>query len=255
VTLEAVLFDLGGTLIDYHDPQADDPRQPFRRITLLGYRALLDRLAADGVDCPPWETMLRLFEGHMRETVRADREEMRGVGVEAPMRAALADAGIPLDDAAWRSACGAFYDVIAEVVSPRQGITETLTALDARGLHLGIISNTYWADEMHDDHLRQAGLLDLLPTRFYSARMPYRKPHPSIFEAALAAIDVPAEAAAYVGDRPDVDVAAAQAVGMHGILIRSKYRGEGLMGVEPDAIIDEIPDLLEVIPQLEKAAP
>lgn len=251
--LQAILFDIGGTLLHYHDPQSDTPAQPFRRITLVGYRALLDRLAAGGVVCPPWEDMLGLFEAHMRQVIRADVEEMRGAGVEAPMHAALADAGVTLDDAAWQTACGAFYDVIAGIVTPRRGIAETLQALDARGFTLGVISNTYWAGEMHDEHLREAGLLDLLPTRIYSAQMPYRKPHPSIFEAALAAIDVPAQAAAYVGDRPDVDVAAAQAVGMRGILIHSPYRQEGLMGVQPDAIVDEIPDLLEVVPQLEKA--
>src|SRR5262249_45163127 len=108
-------------------------------------------------------------------------------------------------------------------------------------------SNTYWAADLHDAHLATYGLLDLLPMRLYSCDFPHIKPHPAIFEAALERMGVPAADSLYVGDRPDADVAGAQKAGMRGALIRSPHESSPLDGVTPDAIIDELPDLVEAV--------
>lgn len=47
----------------------------------------------------------------------------------------------------------------------------------------------------------------------------WRKPHPAPFDAALATLDVAAEDAVYIGDRPDTDVAGAAAAGMRAIRV------------------------------------
>ena len=58
------------------------------------------------------------------------------------------------------------------------------------------------------------------------------KPHRSIFEAALAALDVEAAEAAMVGDSYDDDIAGARALGMRAILLDR----DGLHVGEPDRI-------------------
>lgn len=259
MTLRAILFDLGGTLLHYADPTSTDPERPFRDITLAGFDALLAALAESGVDIPPGEVMHERLDTHIRREYLAAREGLRGGSIETPMRAALADSGVSLDGAAWADARQHFYRRIDGIVSPRLGLQETLGALRARGYRLGLISNTYWAADLHDRHLAEHGLLEFFPVRVYSCDAPYQKPHPGIFKLALDALGVEAGQAAYVGDRPDVDVAGAQGAGMLGILIRSPYRLEGggpqAGEVVPDAVIDELPDLPAALDALEAARP
>jgi HAD superfamily hydrolase (TIGR01458 family) len=79
------------------------------------------------------------------------------------------------------------------------------------------------------------------------------KPAPGMFEAALAAIDCPAEAAVMVGDDVVADVLAAQDVGCTGILVRTgKYRPEDeTRAGTPDHVVDSFVD----VPALVGAGP
>lgn len=253
--LKAILFDLGGTLLHYHDPELTDNARPFRRVTLAGFDDLLDALEVTGTALPPRAEMHARLDEQIRQSYLAGLDGLRGGSVEAPMRAALAGVGVTLDEATWAEVRRHFYRRIDEIVSPRVGMVETLAALRERGYKLGLISNTYWAADLHDRHLEEHGLLDLLPLRVYSCDTPYRKPHPAIFRTALDALGVQPEEAAYVGDRLDVDVAGAQSAGMVGVLIRSPYQPQGSApaDVTPDIIIDELPDLPPALAALEKS--
>ena len=245
--LSAVLFDLGGTLLHYHDPETIDHQRHFRRITQQGFADLLAALRDRGYHLPADAALLDDLDKQIRENYLADVKALRGGSIETPMRAALADQGIDVPDDVWRDVRDTFYQRIDEIVSPRSGLIETLTNLHAR-YKLGIISNTYWAGRLHDRHLERYDLLDFFPVRIYSSDSRYMKPHPGIFRQALAALETAPDEAAYVGDRLDVDVGGAQAVGMRGVLIRSPYRSEEFDGpppddVTPDAVVNELPDL------------
>lgn len=251
MTLKAVLFDLGGTLLHYHDPQTDDPAHPFRRVTMLGIQAVLDQLGADGVTPPPVDRLQPVVDRHIRQVVMAARETLSGGSVETPIRAALAESGVALDDGRWLALRQHFYGPIDQIVFPREGVQATLVALRDAGYRLGLISNTLWAADLHDRHLAEHGLLDLLPVRVYSCDVPYQKPHPSIFHTALARLGVQPTEAVYVGDRVDADVCGAQGAGLRAILIRSPYSSGSLDGCTPDAIIAELPDLIPALAEIE----
>ena len=57
-------------------------------------------------------------------------------------------------------------------------------------------------------------------------RTRYSKPHPAIFEAALAAVGEPAGAAVMVGDSVKADIEGARQIGMRAVLVRRS--GDGL---------------------------
>ncbi|MGE5604046.1 MAG: HAD hydrolase-like protein, partial [Nitrososphaerales archaeon] len=61
---------------------------------------------------------------------------------------------------------------------------------------------------------------------------------------------VPAEDAVYVGDRLVPDVGGAQGVGMKAVLIEVAHRVESHPKIVPDARIKELPQLLDVLPEL-----
>jgi putative hydrolase of the HAD superfamily len=76
--------------------------------------------------------------------------------------------------------------------------------------------------------------------------MPFQKPHPSAFEAALRALDVTTpDRAVFVGDRPWDDVVGAQRKGLRAVLRRNAH--VPAYDVEPDAVIDELRELIELV--------
>ena len=62
--------------------------------------------------------------------------------------------------------------------------------------------------------LQDAGVVDLFDTIVVSDAVGWRKPRPEIFELALRQLGVEPGDALFVGDRADIDVAGAQALGM-----------------------------------------
>ncbi len=253
MALKAILFDLGGTLLHYHDPQEDDPRHPFRRVTLLGIEAMLKQLVSISPTRLPMEQLRDAIDRQIGQTYLAMQADQRGGNIEDPVRTALNEVGIPLDKSRWEDLRRYLYHPIEQTVSLRQGLHLTLAELRDEGYQLGLISNTFWAADLHDRHLEEHNLIDFLPVRVYSCSTPYQKPHPSIFLSTLERMNIRPEEAAYVGDRADVDVGGAQNVGMRGILIRSPYQPVDLNGYHPDAIIDELPELIPVVASLQSS--
>jgi putative hydrolase of the HAD superfamily len=106
----------------------------------------------------------------------------------------------------------------------------TLDALRARGLKLGLLSNT---SRDLDRFVAHHGLdVDAVLTSRAHGKT---KPHETIFRALLAKLDVRPSEAAMVGDQPEDDVAGARAVGMRALLVDRD-------GLYPDAK-DRLDDL------------
>ena len=92
-----------------------------------------------------------------------------------------------------------------------------LDALRARGLRIGLVSNLFDPPALVRELLAEVGLLERLDAIAVSAEVGKRKPHPAVFEHALAELGVEAGDAVMVGDRLREDVGGAQAVGMRAI--------------------------------------
>jgi len=74
------------------------------------------------------------------------------------------------------------------------------------------------------------------------------KPSGAYFQAALEAVDGEPARTYMVGDDVEADVGGAQALGMHGVLVRTgKFRDAWLesSGVKPDAVLDSVANLPE----------
>ncbi len=96
--LKAVIFDLGGTLLHYHDQNNDDPKRPFRAVTLAGIHRIYNYLVDEGHSLPEPARFSEIVDNHIGEAYRAAVQELRGGTIEAPIRAAFAEAGIDLVD-------------------------------------------------------------------------------------------------------------------------------------------------------------
>ena len=91
-----------------------------------------------------------------------------------------------------------------------------LASLREQDYFLGVISNSVGTI---DDQLLHVGLRDYFQAVFDSAIVGVEKPHPEIFQMALASAKVTGKEAVFVGDTNATDVGGAQLAGLHGVLI------------------------------------
>ena len=117
--------------------------------------------------------------------------------------------------------------------SPRDG---------ARGLILAVISN---ADGRVEADLERAGLRAQFATVVDSHVVGVEKPHPEIFNVALARIQATPDAALYVGDVFSIDVLGARGAGMDAVLVDT-------LGAYPGTLdcprISRLAELLDLLP-------
>jgi putative hydrolase of the HAD superfamily len=126
-----------------------------------------------------------------------------------------------------------------------------LTTLREAGIRVGLLSNTLWPREWHEQWLARDGVLDLFDGAVYTSEIPWTKPHPEAFAAAMDAVGVTDPArCVFVGDRLFDDIYGAQSVGMRTVHIPHSAVPESQLGHtdgEPDAVVQglaEIPDVI-----------
>ena len=121
-------------------------------------------------------------------------------------------------------------------------VPEVLRRLRARGLTIGLISNTQRCLASFQSHF---GLDGVFTVRISSADHGYMKPHPSIFRAALTQAGVTAEESLMVGDSLMHDVLGARRLGMRAVLLS---RGGVPPGCPDDVpVITTLKELLALI--------
>lgn len=206
---DAVLFDMGYTLIYFEPPQEVIVQEVLRT---LGVERSVSEI----------ETAVRVVYGDYYRTAEtatfpATEEYDRQVQLELD-RHLLRRLGLPADEPtlqAYRAATGAWFDRPG-VMRPYPEVMAVLAALKEQGYRLGIISNWSW-------HLRQRvaqvgldGHFDLVWSSAYAG---CNKPHPDIFRQALAHLDLSPARALYVGDSYWHDVIGARHAGLDAALL------------------------------------
>ncbi len=125
---------------------------------------------------------------------------------------------------------------------------EVFGYLRARCIKTGLLSNTLWPRDWHDEVFRRDGVLDLIDGAVYSSEIDWAKPHREAFVAAMAAVGVTDPSrCVFVGDRPWDDIHGAKSLGMRAVLVPHS-QVPPFDEIEPDAIIgdlSELPALLE----------
>ena len=130
-------------------------------------------------------------------------------------------------------------------------VPELFAGLKQRRLRIGVLSNTIWPRDVHEQIFRRDGVLDDIDGAVYTSDIAWTKPHPEAFRAALSAVGVDDPArAVFVGDRPFDDIHGAKSVGMHAVLVPHSAIPPEQVGHtegEPDAVIQRLAELPAVI--------
>ena len=206
--LEAVFFDIGGTLVGPN-------------LSLLGAW-----LRAAGVECD--DDRVALIEPFARRAHAKRREAVvgtpaiRGLYLEELIRHVRSDR--PDDPALVQSAVdrilatalAAGHAAVPVWNQVLPGVREGLATLRARGLRLAAVSNS---DGSAEAVLIATGLREWFEAVIDSHHVGFSKPDPRLFDAARAVLGVQARNVAHVGDLYETDILGAHAAGIGAILI------------------------------------
>ncbi|MGH8862631.1 MAG: HAD family hydrolase [Jatrophihabitantaceae bacterium] len=221
VDVAAVIFDWGGTITPWHDI---DP--------------IAQWLAAVGDDA----AAQRLHEASETIWVRS-RDEHRS----ATLDGVFAASGVR----ATPQMIAAFYEWWEPHTFADPDAFEVFRGLRERGIKVGVLSNTIWSRTEHERIFERDGLAALIDGAVYSCDIPWTKPHPEAFKAALDAVDVDdPSVAVFVGDRLFDDIHGAGSVGMRTILVPHSNIPPEQIGAsvgDPDAVAHRLGDVLALV--------
>lgn len=242
MTLEAVFFDAGETLVHPHPSFAE----LFALVLRREGHDVSDELVADRV-----LLVAERFQRAARErelwTTTPARSRAFWMSV---YEAFLAQLGLPADDATLEVLHREFTDLANYALF--DDVVPVLERLASAGIMLGVISNfEEWLERL----LEELGIARYFHVRVISGIEGLEKPDPRIFRLALERARVPAGSAAYVGDDPALDLEPAAAVGMHAVLIDRRGRHRGIAKARITTMSD-LPEALGLeTSEPERAAP
>jgi putative hydrolase of the HAD superfamily len=234
-TVQALLLDMGGVLLEMGNPQG----MPVGKLDFRGREAMAQVIREAGGRLGVGDLEDLFFAPWRREYARRydTGQEAR---FEPHLRQLRKAAGVALRGS---RLLGAWFGPYAETLEPTPGARAALAELAGHGLRLAVVSNVPLPGALYRRVLRRHRLDRQIGSFHWSYDAGSRKPSPVMLRAALEALGVPAERALIVGDRRRSDVAAGRAAGVRTVWVRSSDGG----GPRPDweiASLAELPALV-----------
>jgi putative hydrolase of the HAD superfamily len=228
--IEAVIFDWGGTLSIWVEADLAEM-----------WRLVARHLAPESED----ETCRRLAAIEERAWARSESDH-HSFTLHQLLMEASEELGLDVEAAVYEEASTHYLDAWTPHISHDPDAVGVLRALKARGLAVGLLSNTHWPPEYHEHFLERDGLAPFIDKRLYTSQLERTKPHPSVFRLALDALGVEDPGrAVFVGDRPYDDIGGAKGAGLRAVLRKGSTVPDH--HVEPDAVIGSLPELLALV--------
>ena len=232
----AVLFDFGGTLYDYLALEPGD------RECLVALARWAGIAAEDeAIRRAHRQAMQRVFSAYLPRRFYLHRELFRDAVVGM-----LESFGVEPDPAQLDRYRRMQWALHRRDFVLREGVVETLHALRARGVHVGMVSNI---DDDQLEHLIDvAGLRDAFDSLLSSETAGACKPDPAIFADALRRARCAPQEALFVGDTLAQDIAGANRAGMRSVLLwHREDTTPPVADPQPHHVIRRIPELLELL--------
>jgi len=246
--IRAVLFDMGGTLLDFNPEHIPWPE--WERAGLEGACAYLASRGYALSTATVIDTFINAFIDGLPERWERAAQGKENLRLGDVLREACAACDGRPSQAEMDAAIARYIAPLDARVALYEDTHATLAALRERGLRLALVSNTMWPGEYHRRELERFGLMPYLRLALFSADEGVWKPQPGIYRRALNALGVEAREAIFVGDQPEYDVLGAQRVGLRGVY---KHNGRArATDVCPDATIAQLSELPALIEQWSK---
>jgi len=236
--IKAVLFDLGGTLVDT-PPQFD-----YETSIIQLHRSLLE----NGLSVAYED--YRKIHVEIRDRVYA-KNSLREVSFGLRTCWALSRFGLSYQptDRVIADATEAFMDSWIQARTMENDVPPLLRSL-RNSYRLGVVSNfahspTVWKT------LERFNIARFFDAVVVSVDVGWRKPSSRIFRKALSTLAVPAPESVFVGDELDHDVEGAKKVGMLTVWLDKAKATQATIKVQPDQTVHELKELPRALRALE----
>jgi len=244
MTIKAVLFDMGNTLIEFET-------RPLQELQAVAQSAVHERLNDHvGNAVPSLDDFRSVF---LHAWNRVEKYHLPQIGqptLAEALQIVLGELQFPVSPALIDELELVHYEAVRVQIHPYPEVEEVLGECRDRGLHLALISNTIWPSHLHLDDLIDFNLDKFFHRIIFSRDFGLMKPHPAIFLEALSGSGIMPEEAVVVGDRVNADIQGARNTGCKAVLKLHPYSCPGSSGsVHPDA---EICSLRELLPLLDR---
>lgn len=241
--LRAVIFDLGGTLM-YE-------RESWYAITSKGDEALTRYLIGKGMELN-LSTFPVEFRRRLGEYFAQREKDLLETTYTFVLIELLKDKGYTnLPDDIVRKALDSLFAITQTNWVLEEDALPTLKKLEKDGYRMGLISNAGDDQDVQQlvSRFEISHYFDFIIT---SAASSYRKPHPRIFELAIANWYFLPSETVMVGDNLDADIRGAKNAGLYAVWIsrRAGSSSEDQPRVQPDASVSslaEIPAILDFL--------
>jgi HAD superfamily hydrolase (TIGR01549 family) len=246
MTISAVLFDQGNTLLEY---SYQGRWREFRLRRLAELHPLVCDLTGP-VELSPQDFAARIAEVMSRGSQDIDQGE-QSWHFRDRLRAGLAAVGLRADDDALERLTDAYYEPIRACTRPYPETREALDRLRALGVPMVIITNAPWdtpARLVRGD-LERWGMAGYFDAFICSGELPWRKPNPRFMLAAAKALGMAVEECLVVGDTLEVDIAGAQAAGMRSVWVNRDGADRPAEAPEPTWMVRELTEVAEIVRQ------
>lgn len=242
--LRAVIFDLGGTLMYERDT--------WYAVTAQGDEALTKYLIEQGLELN-LSTFPIEFRRRLGEYFTQREKDLLETTYTYVLIDLLKDKGYNnLPDEVIRKALDSLFAITQTNWILEEDTRSTLRKLEQNGYRMGLISNAGDDKDVHQliSRFEIASYFDFILT---SAACSYRKPHPRIFELAIANWYFLPSETVMVGDNLDADIRGAKGAGLYGIWIsrRAGPSTEDQPRVQPDATISTLAELPALLDRLQ----
>jgi putative hydrolase of the HAD superfamily len=242
MSLRAVIFDLGGTLIDWPDYDQDIERR--WKLSYDYFRVMLPQR-----ELPECEVYVRA----MREAEKSHWAMVQAVQGSSTPTAVVRDGfqrmGRQASDEEVMTVLDGYGQALYGWAEAFPDSRSTLQALHERGYKIGLLSNTWWAASWHNAEITAHNLAALLDTIVYTSDLPHSKPHSYVFYYVAERLGVRPEECVMVGDRMIDDVSGALSVGMRAVWRKSDYPWPKPEYIHPSAVIEHVSDVLPLLDQ------
>jgi putative hydrolase of the HAD superfamily len=230
---DAVIFDWGGTLTRWHDIDFHEESLALAHAVVAGDGS------ARHVHAEALHRANQVIWGRSRDHQQS-----------ATVADLFAEAGLDHDP----ELLGHYREFWEPHTGTDPQVRPVFEALRERGLKVGVLSNTIWPRSWHEDFFRRDGVIDLIDGDVYTSEIPWTKPSPEAFTAAMQAVGATTpERCVYVGDRLYDDIWGAQNAGLRAIHVPHStipVEQHGHSVGDPDAVVHELAELPALIDRL-----
>lgn len=231
MTVEAVVFDWGGTLTPWHDID------------------LVEQWSAYAVVYDPTDAGLAARLAAAEVSLWREQQASGGANGTGTLDHVFASCGVDTSQERHGVALAAYLEAWEPHTLADPDARPLLEALRAAGLRVGVLSNTLWPRWHHEAVFSRDGLAPFIDAAVYSSEIPVAKPHLDAFRAVIEAVASTPDLTVFVGDRPWDDVHGAQQAGMRAILIPHSRLGDQAVDIDvtPDAVVGRLGDVLDIV--------